>query len=267
MAKAQKKKKNKHRKFARFIGFLTLLILIIGTMVLIALSPTFNIDTISVSGNSRYETEDIIRASCIKVGVNGFGNLGPGFEHILSLRYADAESSIKKSLPFVKDAVVKYVIPDTIRISLLERKPFCYVQYFGAYILVDREGFAVETVSIPKEFPIIKGLNITGLEIGHALLLDEFEKFERVAALIDTIKQSDLESEPNLLGSADYFEVSGREIHFLLDSRIMIKIDDRNDTLYTVELLREIVVKNIPEDEKGILDFTQGKNPTFTPGG
>lgn len=269
MAGIQKRRENERRKrsLKRLIGFLALLILILGTTVLIALSPTFNIGTITVNGNSRYEAEEIINVSCIEEGQNGFAALGPGIEQILSLRYAEAENRIKESLPYIKNAVVKYIIPDTIRISLMERKPFCYIQYFGTYILIDREGFVLETEQTPKGLPIIKGCNIKGMEIGHALQPDDSENFERVASLIEAIQESDMEADPDLLKTADYFELSGREIHFLLDSRIMVKIDDRNDTLYTVELLREIIIKNIPEDEKGILDFTQGKNPTFMPGG
>jgi len=165
----------------------------------------------------------------------------------------------------VKEAVVKYVIPDTIRISVLERTPLCLVKYYDTYAVVDRDGYAMDAQKIPYGLPVIKGLVLKGLEIGRALMLDNFLSFERVASMIDAINKSDLTTAFDLMDSIDFFELSGKEVHFLYDSRIVVKLDDKNEIDYTVDLLKEILNKNIRENEKGILDFTEGDDPIFTP--
>lgn len=267
MAKKRKKKRSSRKGLVKFAKFIILLILLAGTSVLLAMSPAFNIQKISVSGNSVYSEEDIIRTAGVIKGENGFGSLGPGIEHILSLRYAAAEQNIINKMPYIKDAVVKYIVPDTIRISLLEREPFCFIQYFGTYILADREGFVIDSVQAPEGLPVIRGMEVNGLELGHALLTDDFTKFERVVQIIDAMEKSDEESVTGLLNAVDYFEISGKELHFMLDGRIIVKIDDGNEAVYTIELLREIIIKKIQGNEKGILDFTEGKNPIFIPEG
>ncbi|MDD4495748.1 MAG: hypothetical protein PHV32_15665, partial [Eubacteriales bacterium] len=138
---------------------------------------------------------------------------------------------------------------------------------FGTYILVDSEGFAIDSIQVPDGLPVIRGMEVKGLELGHALLLDDFTKFERVVQVIDAMKESDAESVTGLLNAVDYFEISGKELHFMLDGRIIVKIDDGNEAVYTIELLREITIKRIRDDEKGILDFTEGKYPIFIPEG
>ncbi|MDD4189054.1 MAG: FtsQ-type POTRA domain-containing protein [Eubacteriales bacterium] len=265
MIKIRKKKKRRNRKLIRLLEVVALIAVIGGILVLIGLSPAFDIDKIYAGATFRYNSDALIEASGLSTGVNGFRGLGPGTGNLLALRYSGAEGRITDKLPYVKEAVVKYVIPDTIRISVLERTPLCLVKYYDTYAVVDRDGYAMDAQKIPYGLPVIKGLVLKGLEIGRALMLDNFLSFERVASMIDAINKSDLTTAFDLMDSIDFFELSGKEVHFLYDSRIVVKLDDKNEIDYTVDLLKEILNKNIRENEKGILDFTEGDDPIFTP--
>lgn len=265
MIKIRKRKNRKNRRLINFLKMLAFLTVFAGILILIGLSPAFDIDKIFAGDTVRYNSDALIAASGLTIGINGFKGLGPDTEHLLALRYSDAENNILNKLPYVKEAVVKYVLPDTIRISVLERTPVCLVKYYDTYAVVDREGYAMDAQKIPYGLPVIKGLVLKGLEIGKALMLDDFSSFERVASVIDAINRSDGGTAGDLMDSIDFFEVSGKEVHFLYDSRVVVELDDNKDVTYTVDLLKEILNKNIRENEKGILDFTEGDNPIFTP--
>lgn len=265
MTEIRKKKNKKYKKLINFLKAIAFIAAFFGILILVGLSPAFDIDKIFAGDTFRYNSDALIEASGLTTGVNGFKGLGPDTKNLLALRYSGAESRMLNKLPYLKEAVVKYILPDTIRISVLERTPMCLVKYYDTYAVVDREGYAMDARKIPYGLPVIKGLMLKGLEIGRVLMLDNFLSFERVAGVIDAINRSDEGTAFDLMESVDFFEVSGKEVHFLYDSRIVVKLDEKRDVTYSVDLLKEILYKNIRESEKGILDFTEGDDPIFTP--
>jgi cell division septal protein FtsQ len=249
------------------VKFLLVLVLVSAAIILIAMSPVFRVREIGVKGINRYTASEVARASGIEKGENGFLYVGGGGWEIISLRCADAENRIKNALPYVESAIVKYVIPDMVAIEITEREPAFLVPYMTAYLLVDRKGNALDSVKEAAGFdlPVIKGVKIKSFKLGQVIQMENEPVFLSIAGLMDVIRESDETNKRKILDYINYFEVSGTEIHFMVEGRITVRIPADGDFDYITRFLREILDKGLEADERGVLDFVTGTKPVFTP--
>jgi cell division septal protein FtsQ len=250
-----------------FIKLLLVTMLILAVFILAAMSPVFQIREIRVHGNRRYAISEVVNASGVEKGRNGFLYVGGGSSELISLRCGEAEERIKNVLPYVENVKVKYVIPDMVVIELSERESDLVVPYMTAFLLIDSKGNVLDSVKEAESLglPIVKGIEVESFKLGQALVMKNGFMFASITRLMDTIKDSDNTSSNKILDSIDYFEASGYEIHFRVDSRITVKVPMDGDFEYIMRFLKEIINKNISDEEKGVLDFTTGANPVFTP--
>jgi len=267
--KKEKKAKNKRNLgLLIFLQFIFIFGMLAATLIMLALSPMFEVYDIEVGGNKHYSEEDIIAASGLIPGTNGFKLVGGSIEDILNLRDSDAENAIKKELSYIKDVVVKFTFTDRIIITVKEREPFAVVPFYGSSILVDDEAWVLETLEggNSKPLPLIKGLKFDSFELGQVLELKDTDSFFYAVNLINEIIKSDSKSDFKLFPRIDYFDVNDiNNICFLYDSRIVVNLGRLEKLSYRLDFAKEILQKNIREDEKGRLDFTLSENPSFIP--
>ena len=108
---ARNRSTNRRRRRGRF-SFLTklLCILLIAGAVVAALTVFFKVQSITVSGNARYTSEEAaVAASGIEIEDNLF----------LLNKYSAAQAIFEK-LPYVEEATINRALPDTIVITVRE---------------------------------------------------------------------------------------------------------------------------------------------------
>ena len=105
------------------------LILLAGAAFLF--SPFFAVKNIRVENSERFATSDL----CERIGLN------QGDNAILFNR-SKAEDILRQD-PYIKDARLVWEFPDTMVISLTERKVRAYVPYMGSYLYIDEEGLSL----------------------------------------------------------------------------------------------------------------------------
>jgi len=259
------KKLKRFNKMRFWIKLILILALLGATLVLITFLPIFNIDKIEVNGNLHYDAETYINAIEADVGDNGFKFISGSLINILSFRYGRSELNILNNYPYVKDAVVKFVIPDKIVIDVIERKPVVLVPYYGTYLVMDKEGYIVDAVKDPgdKNLPVVKGFNFDNYKIGHALAVDNPQKIKQLMKLISQIKESDEVGEYILSDKIVFYDVNDvNNILMTLKEELVVNLGDLRDLRYRLDTLKEIL-KTAINNEKGLLDFTAGENPVF----
>ncbi len=255
---------NKYKKSGR-ARLLLSIVLVSSTLLIAAMSPVFTVKEIKVYGNTHCIDLDIISTSGIIEGENALRHIGGSIAEIITLRYGQAEESIKQRFPYIGKAVVKYIIPGTVVIRISERKAAAAVTCSGGYLLVDRKAHVVESVVEKPSLPVIDDLSFISFKLGQALELEDMSRFDGIIGLIETIRASDSGEKAGLLDSIQYFRSADKEIHFLVDSRIYVIFPAGGDIEYNIRLLREIVFNNLALREKGVLDFTMGSEPVFIP--
>ena len=131
---ARNRSTNRRRRRGRF-SFLTklLCILLIAGAVVAALTVFFKVQSITVSGNARYTSEEIIAASSIEIEDNLF----------LLNKYSAAQAIFEK-LPYVEEATINRALPDTIVITVRECAAAAGVVTPEGYWLISENGKLLE---------------------------------------------------------------------------------------------------------------------------
>lgn len=253
------------KKGLKLVKVLLLLLFTVAALIFAAMSPVFNIHEVSVQGIHYNSYERIIDTANIKTGENGFINIGYSFENFILMRYGKVEDKLKEAFPYIKEAVVKFILPDRVYISILEKTPKLTIIYDDKYVSADEEGYVLEVSdSILYNLPIVSGMIVEDVQEGKLLKTDE-NIYNKLIELISHIKEVDSKSDFQIKEDINYFDVSVKEqlsIHY--DARIEVIMSYNSDFEYTIKLMKHILKENLGKSEKGILDMRYGKSSVFT---
>jgi len=268
-----KRKARRRKRRLKFFRSLLLSVLFVGTLVLLALSPLFNISSISVSGNIHYDANEIIGVTNLVVGNNWFRTNGWDVKSILLFRSIQAEKSIEEKCHYVKKASVRLGIPNKVNIALTERDPFVVSPYMDKYLIIDKEGYILDLKDDISglNLPCVKGLGFDGCQLGQALNAEDSRKFDIYIKVVDEIKNLDndnvYDSSKAIFKYVNYIDVSDWDnIGLMLDSRIKVNLGNyKKISNYRLSFLREVFFNKLDKNDKGYLDFTTGDTPSFIP--
>ena len=123
-----------------------------------SISIFFKASTVTVSGNEKYTTEEIIAASGIQPG-----------ESLLGVNRAKISSRIQENLPYVYSVRVGIKLPDTVRIEIIELEVVYAAEADdGSWWLLRSDGVIVEKTNgaDAAQHTIIKGVLLTNPQVG-----------------------------------------------------------------------------------------------------
>jgi len=264
----KRKKKQTFRPIYFWLKFVIILAILLTSIVFMALSPFFNINAIEVNGTKRYSSDALADLSGIISGKNGFKQIGSSPASILMFRFGNAEKILRKECPYIKEVKVRYIIPSKAVIDIVERTVFAVVPCLGTSLLVDNDGYVLESVSGDEKqnVLVIKGLKISGYKIGGKLADENSESFRCAKKVIDAVHEMDKKERKKLFEKIDSVDVSNlQKVYVVIESRVVVNLGNLQDLNYRISTMKTIFEKNIKKNEKGMLDFTSGENPVFTP--
>ncbi len=126
-------------------------VFIIAAMIFLLLSTTvfFNLEKISVTGESGYTAQEIIDASGLKAGDN-----------LVRTGTEKCAQRIESKLPYVEKATVSRSFPNTMVINIEPSIPAANFRCDGYILLISRGGKVLEKIDEPK----VGLLNFTGVD-------------------------------------------------------------------------------------------------------
>jgi cell division protein FtsQ len=258
--------KKKKRSKARFKILLALLALAFALLFLM-FAPIFNIKYIEVIGSEKYTDEEIIAASGIRIGDNGFRKLKITPESLFEFRILDSEEGIKR-LSYVNTCKVSIVFPDKVLIKITDRKPAAYLVYFDNFITVDEQGFVLEAAhSKPVgDLKEIRGIDFSRYVLGGQLETSNITLIRVGVDIINAINRSDENSDIKLADVLDWVDIINENDAMLsLDNRVIVRFDPKDKLQYYIDFTKEIFFKKISTQESGRLEFSGDQNPSFIP--
>ncbi len=186
--------------------------------------------------------------------IKGFVLNGPLGENSLYLRmkYKD---KVVKDVPLVNKMEVDVLAPDSIRITVYEKKIAGYIRFMDAYMYVDRDGYIVENSSKKiVEVPQITGLSFDYAVLGEALPVEDKRVFTKIFDITKLLGKYNL--------SADKIYVQGTDSITLLFDEVKVSLGSGGDS---VEKCIELLPKFLPELEgkRGVLQMDR---PNVTDG-
>ena len=110
-----------------------------GTVWLMYFSPLLVVRQVAVTGHQQLRSEQVVAAARVPMGTP------------LARQDVDAIARRATTLPAVQAASVSRRWPDTITVTVTERRPLLAVRQPGGFALVDPEGVAfAESASVPN---------------------------------------------------------------------------------------------------------------------
>ena len=175
------RKRNKRKRIIKFwIRFLILLLLAGGVFFCLK-SPLFNVSEFTVTGNSYYNSNEILVMGNCKTG----GNIFTGIDT------KDIKARLMNDA-YMADVVVKRKLPSTIEIVLNERKQIAALVYGEKFIVIDNQNMVLRKTSVDPQVSIIKGITLTKLNVGEACEIEEKVQLRQAIELIETAQANDM---------------------------------------------------------------------------
>lgn len=192
----------------------------------------FRVSYINVSGNTRYNDQDIIDASGIKYKSN-----------LYLIDSGNVASSIISQFPFVKTVKIKRNIPDTIVLELESDEAMFYTEIDGEFFIISRDmrvvGIETSEEEVAKRYPETKRLLVSPVSeaiVGREIVFVRTSYSEEVRKLAAYLSASDLYEGVTTFDVRDRFSVK-----LIYNHKIKADMGDSSDFDLKLRFLNEIV--------------------------
>lgn len=231
--KEEQIKKRKRIKSFRIIKYTFLLVLILTAIIATMTSPLFNIKKITVVGNEKITSDEIISLSQINIEENTY-----------KTNMKKAKSKILEN-PYIKSVEIKRKLPSNVEILVEERKTTFMIEYGNSYVYINNQGYILEVSSEKLEVPILQGAETITEDFipGNRLCTEDLEKMSTVIKIMEVATNNEISS---LITRIDIQNSQNYKILFETEQKVAY-IGDGSDL--NTKILN---IKSILERESGI---------------
>ncbi len=251
----QTKRRRKRKVFEAL--FFTLLIAI-GIFVALSLTVLFKIETVSVTGDTRYSQEQIIEAAQVEIGDNLW---------LTTSGKLTAKAAV--ALPYVKEVKVLRSIPSDIVLEVSETTPKYSIKTDGKYALIDESGKVLEVGAKKKgNTTLLAGIEFEELVPGMPLKLTSEENYNLAMEIISFADKNEINLTKIDVGNVNL-------ITAIYNSKIRLEFGAGTDLEAKVKMAGEIINKLNEEKntQEGVINLKsvtkaffreESLNPTTT---
>ena len=223
----------KQKKRIRRIQNLTVFALFIVGIILLMLSPIFNIREIVITGNEKVSQAMVLSLLAIDEETNIFRETNK-----------DINEKIKQN-PYVSSIIIKRELPSKLKIQIKERTIDYFIKVGEAYAYINKEGYILEVVGEKIEGKIeLQGYetSIEHIIAGNKVCDDDLGKIEEIEIIIDALTNAGL---GNLITS----------INIQDEDDYIINMESESKTIYIGNYsnldVKILYIKTILEKENG----------------
>lgn len=223
---------------------------VVAIIVLTILANTvlFRCNTISVSGNSRYSSEEIAERSKIEMGKN-----------LLHINVRQAEENIVSSLAYIDAVKVKKSFPTSIDITVTEAEKWFCIRQGNTTAAVSYGGRIIEHSS-PNGLTVITGYEPESVDIGAWLKSKTEGKNNIPEIILSAIEKASLEN-------VDEVDLDDRfSIKMHIDGgRVNLELGTIADMESKLLVANELIRNKIAPSERGTVLLRNHEQATFIP--
>jgi len=238
-------KKNKRKRKVLPI-VLTLVILVLAGF---ASYNVFQVRHILVEGNDEYSADYIVELADI-----------PDETLMIRVDENKLEENIGSN-PFLSLENVDYKLPDTVVLTVLERKPAAVLTYAGNVLLLDREMNVLEMDASAESanYPELQGIAVEALNLGKQLQTADAFKLSVATSILDELKTQDA---LGMVGVIDLTDINNIRLKTKGGPGVLFGQSDNpaGKIGWMVKLLPSLIQEG---STQGILDVTAGTFATY----
>lgn len=219
--------------------------LLVCLAIVFALGVFFRVQSIEVRGTESYTAEEIIEASGIDMGDNLF-----------FINRSTASSNIFSRKPFVEEASIERILPNTIIINVEESRALAYVDWEGQTWMMTGGCKMLGSGTMEEIQGLIHVKNITPANVstGEIMTVDAAESLKL------TYVQELLRCMENLGMTADVTEIdvqNAADPTFEYLDRFTVKMGPNENTDYKLRMLLSAILE-MDSNLMGTVDLSEG---------
>lgn len=153
------KKNLKKRKTGKWLTGILLILILITLTVCLSYTVFFKVKAVETEGESIYSSEQIIQSSGIYEG-----------QSMLSISTEEVSSKVCKTLPFIKTAEVRRILPSTVRITVTAETAALSAKYGESFLTLSEDLKVLEETD-QITYPVIVGSQINSGEPGEKIVM------------------------------------------------------------------------------------------------
>ncbi|MBQ3428105.1 MAG: FtsQ-type POTRA domain-containing protein [Clostridia bacterium] len=221
-------------------------------VVLIFMTPLFNITEVRVEGNNVVELQTIKEKIGDVIGSNLF-----------SLRRRVIENRLLEISQIRGVAVKKKLIPPSLTITIEESRPAAYLLSGGSVIVVDPDLIVIDDSGHYNTdiLPSVSGIGVPSYTLNSRLTTDSAEREEILEELLKALEKD------KLLDKVTYISVDDlSDIRFNYDNRLEVICGSRLELARKLRMLRESLGSgSISDNSIGTMDLSLPGQAVYTP--
>lgn len=239
----KKQQKQQKLKMQRIRALMIFSIAVMLLIILLFMTPIFNIRKITVSGNEVVTVEEMDAQIGNLVGENLFKTGSGTIEKRL------------KTIAYIENVdVSKRLFPPSVKVVVEECKPAGYVGINGFNVVLNSDLKVISdsnNISVDN-IPQITGVNTDSYKKGEIFRTDSDDKTSALKTFL--VSMENLE----MIQDIDYIDIASiTDIEFRYQDRITVECGSANSLERKLNLFKETVKSsNIAEDARGTLDLS-----------
>jgi len=250
----------------RFLLQLASLVAVVLAL-LFGMSIFFKVDTVTVSGVSKYTEWDVYQASGVQKG-----------ENLLTISKARLCSNIRSRLPYVDTVRIGIKLPDTVKIEITELDVAYAVEADdSSWWLMRSDGGLLEKITAPEanSYTKLLGVRITEGAVGQKAKAylepsgETTESGETVPPTVDAGRQLDIAvsilqylEDNGIVGTVSQINVAELgNLQLWYGDRFQIILGDDTQLSYKLKLIKAAINNHMETYDSGVLDVSLTVQP------
>ena len=228
------KKPKKTNKSSKVIKYLCIMFLLIIAILLLFMSPIFNLEEININGNAKLTTNECLELTGLEIGQN-----------IYKLNKIQIKNNLKQNA-YIENVSISRKLPNKIEITITERKTTYQLELENnEYAYINNQGYILEKSNIKLENIIITGFStkIENINVGSRINQTDLERLETVLKIVDSAESN------GIIEHITKIDIQDKNDYKLI-------LEGEKKTLYIGDAssisTRMLYIKAILEKEKGI---------------
>lgn len=219
------------------IGIIAASIALVITLVILCLTVFFPIKNITASGSRFYSSEEIVKASGIKIGDN-----------IFAFGKSDAIEALKAKLPFIERVEFDRDFPDGLRIKVYDAKPYLCVSVGGKYYNVSKAGWVLEQLDQKPNNAFEIKMPKVECSVGSEIVYNDKKSKTLLDKIVKLLEENSIK--------IDYIDISNPIlIKVGVDGRFDVNFGSENSLEHKVKHLKATMEK-IAKDKSGSINLS-----------
>lgn len=239
---------SRRQRFFHTIGRILFLGILLAAATL-ALTVFFKVDTITVEGAQKYRAEEIVAGMDVKQGDNLY----------LWNKVKVCDAMLEK-FPYLQSVQIRRHLPNALVVTVTECSASVAIASNGGYLLLSKEGKALEQSASSNGLPVVTGMTLTDVPLGKILSSDSSEAADDLLTILQTLDAADMLKDLAFINLSDL-----HDIHIGYLKRFDIRVDSVDNLAYYLRFAQTVIEDRLSPSDIGQLYWDSQNRLHYVP--